>query len=319
MGFDTSFHPVDVALVRDRLLPYIAGDGADDDLDDLVGRAVALRRVRFRAKSWALGAHQAAEKLGIDGLVSDVHVWGRPFFVVADGPDEVAEAVLRYVATPLDGVDALAKEMAGRIDPRLADGLAPDDSGRLPGDEELGQKLRWRLGLLRASGAALRAGGRPVRDRDQEHDAAQLMAREVPFSVVEFAACLTPGWMSRGYVWPTTLCSAAGVPATGFTAPEPLFAALRERFAGIDWFSAPTITENYMVGGFVAAADVSGARAALTANRAVLLEPPRADDWDDYALANLVKIDEALALAERLGHGFCEATEIYSGFEGNLN
>lgn len=319
MGFDTSFHPVDTALIQDRLLPYIAGRGTEGDLDDLIGRAVALRRVRFRAKSWALGAQKAAEKLGIDAFDTDLLVWGRPFFISGDS-DRVVDDVTRYLRTPLDGVEALAREMAGRIDPRLAGAVEADQSGQLPDDDaELGAAISWRMRLLRASGAALRAGERTVRDGDAEHDAAQLLEREVPFSVVEFAACLVPGWMSRGYTWPTALCAAASVPATGFTEPAPLFEPLREQFPTLDWFSAATITENYMVGGFVGGNDVPAARASLHAHRDELLEPPRREDWEDYCLANLGKIDEAIALAEHLGHGFCEATEIYSGFEGNLN
>jgi hypothetical protein len=36
---------------------------------------------------------------------------------------------------------------------------------------------------------------------------------------------------------------------------------------------------------------------------------------DQFALT-LTKIDEAMAMAARLGHAFCEATEIYSGVQG---
>ena len=319
MGFDTSFHAVDTTLVQSRLLPYLAGQGSDHDLDDLIGRAVALRRVRFRAKAWALGALQAAKELGIEEFDTDLLVWGRPFFVVADGPERVVDGVARYLVTPLDGVDALAREMAARLDPRLAAAMEPDQSGKLPDDEELADQIGWRMRLLRASGAAVRSGDGTVRDGASEHDPVQLLRREVPFSVLEFAAALTPGWMSRGYTWPTALCVAAGVPAPGFGEPSPLFAPLRAEFPGIDWFSEPTITENYMVGGYVAAADVPAARAGLTGQREALLAPPRGEGWEEYCLANLGKIDEAMALATHLEFAFCEATEIYSGFEGNLN
>jgi len=316
MGFDTSYHPVDLRLVEDRLLPYIAGYGDDGALDDLIARAVGIRRTRFAAKQWALGALKAD-----CGLVPALHVWGRPFFSTADTAEQVAEDVRRYLATPHHEVAALAREMLGRIDPALAGRVEPDDSGRLPGDRVLGEHLSWRMRVLRASAAALRAGRVVVRDPDtgREHDPRALLAREVPFSVVELAAALVPGWMSRGHTWPTRLCAEAGVPAAGFSPPTPLYAPLRELFPDLDWFGHATITENYAVGGFVSAADVGAVRAGLAGARGALLAPAERDGRAEGCAVDLAKIDEAMALAERLGLGFCEATEIYSGFEGNLN
>lgn len=57
MGLDTSFHPVDPSLIERRLLPCPAGRADDDGIDDLIARAAAIRRNRFRAKAWALGVH----------------------------------------------------------------------------------------------------------------------------------------------------------------------------------------------------------------------------------------------------------------------
>lgn len=321
MGFDTSYHPVDLALVEDRLLPYIAGAGADSDLADLVARAVEIRKTRFVAKQWALGALSAATSLGITALDSQLHVWGRPFFIVADTTDRVVEDTLRYLATPPDGVEALAHEMLARLDPALAGKVEPSTTGHLPDDAALAHELMWRMRLLRASGAALRAGEATVSDPDsgRTHHPGRLMDREVPFSVLEFAATLHPGWMSRGYTWPTRLYAEAGLDAAEFTAPEPLFAALRDAYPGRDWFSAPTIDENYMVGGFVDAAQVQAARARLTENRDALLRPATAEGWADSCAVDLTKIEETLAFAAHLGFAFCEATEIYSGFGGVMN
>jgi hypothetical protein len=322
MGFDTSYQPVDLGLVEGRLLPYLAGTGGEGDLDDLVGRAVAVRRTRFQAKAWALGLLRAARERDIEGFAADVHVWGRPFLITGDDPAGVAEDVLRWLETPPGEVPALAREMISRLDPGLAGAVEPDRDGTLPEDDAvLARHLTWRLRLLRASAAALRAGETTVRDADtgKEHDAAALLRREVPFSVVEFAACLVPGWMSRGHTWPTRLCGAAGTPAEEFRPPVALFALLRDAFPALDWFAPPTITENYMVGGLVLPGDVPAARARLRAVRERLLAPPGDAEPDAYAAGELVKADEALALAERLGLGFCEATEIYSGFGGELN
>jgi hypothetical protein len=314
MGFDTSYHPVDMRLVETRLLPYLAGFGDDGDIDDLVVRAVAIRKTRFRAKAWALGV-QTALRDGADdsGFDSWLHVWGRPFFIVGDGVGSVVEGMQRYLAAQdFDAVDAIAADMIGRLDPSPAGRVVPDSGGRLPDDAELAGNLSQALRILRGAALALRAGQRTVRHPrgDREFDAAQLLSREVPYNLLEFAAALLPGWMSRGYTWPTRLCADAGLPAEGFTDASALTGLLREQFPALDWPVLPdTIVANYTVGGLVPAPDVPTARAQLARERARL-------DCDGLELR---KLDEALGVAEHLGFAFCEATEIYSGFEGNLN
>lgn len=319
MGIDTSFHPVDVPLVRERLLPFIAGEGGDDGLDDLLDRAVRIRRTQHRAKQWAIAALKAARDGGSDLVHSELHVWGRPFLIAGDDPGQVAADVLRWRDTPREGADELAREMIARIDPALAGLVRPEDEEE-QGEEEMRRELSWRLCLLRAAGAALRAGQASVRAPDgEEHPPDELLCREVPLIVVAFAAALTPGWMSRGYTWPTGLCDDAGIATPAFHEPTALFSSLRDAFPGLEWFSHPTIVENYMVGGMVDADDVPAARAFLIRERATLLASAEREDWAEACAVELDKIDEALALAERLGFGFCEATEIYSGPMGWLN
>ncbi|KUH40016.1 MULTISPECIES: hypothetical protein [Streptomyces] len=312
MGYDTSFHPVDLRLIEERLLPYLAGLGEDDAIDDLVAQAVETRKVRFRAKAWALGLLAHARDRDDLPFDSHLHVWGRPFLIVGDGPERIAEDIRRYLATPVEGVDALASEMVGRLDPALRDRVRPDEGGRLPADDVLAESLVGPLRVLRGAARALRAGERTVRrpGDGRELDAAALVTREVPFNVLDFAAALLPGWMSRGHTWPTRLCADAGVPAEGFEAPTALTGLLRERFPALEWPPAPaSITGNYTVGALVPASAVPGARSRLLTHR----------DRLDCEKRELRKIDEAMGVAEVFGVAFCEATEIYSGLEGNLN
>src|SRR5262245_40488968 len=111
MGFDTSHHPVDEVLVRERILPWLAGRGA---IEDLEREAIRIERVRHRAKAWALGA------LKIDGaLDSQLHVWGRPFLVVGDDPAAVSAAIDEYLAATPASVDAIATRHLASIDASL--------------------------------------------------------------------------------------------------------------------------------------------------------------------------------------------------------
>lgn len=318
MGFDTSFHAVDLALIEDRLLPFIAGEGSEHDLDDLLDRAVSLRRVRFRAKSWAMGACNVAKAHRIEDIDPWMLVWGRPFFVVAENPEQAAEGVMRWIATPLEDADGLAREMAGRAVPGLVETVEPDTDGHLASDEAMRADFLRLLLLLRASMEAARRG-KMVVDHGEQRDPLAILARDVPFSVLQLAAHLTPGWMSRGSTWPTQLYASAGIVPATFHAPDLLYERLRDRLPQLEWFAPPTIVENYMVGALVDPADLAAARADLANRRGELLGPPRAEGWGVECARELTKIEEAMALASRLGFGFCEATEIYSGMAGNLN
>ena len=77
MGYDTSYHAVDLPLIQTRLLPYVSGQGS---IDDLVEQALLLSKVRFRANAWGLGSKDFPAREPF------LHVWGRPFFIVGDDP-----------------------------------------------------------------------------------------------------------------------------------------------------------------------------------------------------------------------------------------
>jgi hypothetical protein len=280
---------------------------------------VQLRRVRFRAKSWALGASQAARNTGIDGFETMLHVWGRPFFIVADDPAQVAEDAVRYLNTPLDGVDDLAGEMVARLDPALVATVRPDTGGSLPDDAVLTRSFRWRPTILRSSVAALRAGEATMNWNGKELKPADILAQETVYMLLNFVSDLVPGWMSRGKTWPTFLLDAGGLPATGFDAPSDLLGPLGAEFPQVSWTSEATIIGNYMVGGYVPPAELQAARTTLHNGRDAVIRGIEAKLGPSNWALELRKIDEALALAQHLGFGFCEATEVYSGMEGNLN
>lgn len=163
MGLDISAHPIDTALFRDRLIPFVQGQGA---LDDLIERAIALAAVRHRANSWGLGAYkvqsaftdaqsEAAPKVvhkyerpvsqpsmigrlfgakaktvtesyeapervpGLPGFDTDLAIWGRPFFIVADDEVTALADFERYLALAGPGeaaVDVLGQEMIARME-----------------------------------------------------------------------------------------------------------------------------------------------------------------------------------------------------------
>jgi hypothetical protein len=140
VGFDISNHPVDVALIKQRIVPFVCG--GDDRLDDLIARAARLNCIKYRANSWGLalldyswaisdrqralgitrtvrvrrppkgiiarllGRPPTVEDVtypqvtGIPGFDGDLSVWGRPFFIVADTTDDALEGLDTYLALP---------------------------------------------------------------------------------------------------------------------------------------------------------------------------------------------------------------------------
>jgi hypothetical protein len=311
MGYDVSYHPVDVALIHDRVLPYVLGATPENGIDDLVSAAARVRRIRWRAKAWALGARNRMH--GDDAFR---YIWGRPLFTTSGGPQAVADDVVRYLRMSTeDDVDALARGMAVNLEGAEAP-LEPLEPGYYPGnDKDLRDEVSGGPRALRTAVAALRAGADRVPGLRTDASAGEFLGARALFDLVEFASMLTPGWMDRGHVWPSHLAAEAGLgQPPGFTAPEPLIAPLRAEFPSVKWRVYDSIVENHMVGGFVAAADVPAVREWFARNRDRVIAAT-----GEHVALSLAKIDEALALAARLGYGFCEATEIYSGFEGRTN
>lgn len=315
MGYDTSFHPLPLETVTERLIPYLLGEG---DIDDLVAQAVHLRRVRSRAKAWALACQQVEPTPR--RLDPWMHVWGRPFFLVIDDLDLMLDVHEQYLQASLEQVDQLALEQLHTLDPGLGPGVRarlklPDD----PGDQALRDDVLWRLDILRSAVAAVRRGVHHLEAGGRSHDPRQLLRREVPFAVLSFVASLGPGWMSRGTTWPSGLLGEVPLPTLPFfTSPEPLLGSLPRRIPDQGFFLYPTIVENYMVGGLVAPSYIAPLRRYLAEHRAALLslrpEHERAD-----LMRELRKLDEALALAQRKGWSFVEVTDLYSGVQGLLN
>jgi hypothetical protein len=310
MGFDTSHHPVDEALAR-RALDHVL-EGAP--IDDLIAEGVRIAKVGFRANAWGLGLTRVE---GVAGFDAHLHVWGRPFFITKD--EGIGASIDRYLGASVEEVDAIAEEMIAHLDPALVGRVTPDPGGTLPADAALATQIGGTLGLLRRAWEGVESNAAIELPSGDRAPARELLEREVPFAVLRFVADLRPGWMDRGYVWPTHLLAEAKVGGgDGFGPPTPLLGAIGEHPA-LRCFAPPTITENYMVGGYVGPESVSSVRAAVEAERATLEAVYDDGGVNEPMRTSVRKLREALADADERGFAFCEATEIYSGFSGIMN
>jgi len=348
MGFDVSYHPVDLELVL-RLARHVAGQGS---IEELVDRACGLELRRFRAKAWALALinvqhaeHDAwreatartgkgktkkktddaatAPEMRTVRVDSNLHVWGRPFLITADEPLEVSAAIDSYLAATTNGeIDSLARQAIKRIAPGLEKELKPDLESGPPAKKELPGIVLRDLDVLPEVYESARRGKRTMTlPSGDSADPKRVLASSLPLLVLAFAARFRPGWMDRGHVWPSLLMHEVELaPQRFFEPPRALFGALLEELpSSVGKQLSATITENYMVGGLVPAGRVPDLRRLLLDKREALVGKPRKDGWAEECLVSLRKIDEALADAEQRGLPFAEATEVYSGPLGIMN
>jgi hypothetical protein len=297
-------------------------------------------RDRFRAVS------------GLPGFDSDLSVWGRPFFVVDDGVDAALAVVERYMACSPDdlgAVDAVAREQIARLEARrgrvrrgvdadilaVLDAFYPlaphvdkpaDDEQPLPSVEGLRRHLGQRLDLFQTVWRERESDEEPL-DHPMLNDPASgcELVNSLPMSLIGMAAQALPGWMGRGYVWPTALFEKIGVSVDGiFQKPTALFEPLLREMPEVEEALAESIPSNYAIGGYVAPEHVPALEALLLKHRRDLIlawqeDKSAGDAMVDEMSGDFTKILEPVVWARRQGFGFIEAAEVYSGFMGVMN
>lgn len=341
MGYDVSFHPVDVAFIHDRVVRYVVGDC---EIDDLFASGTRIARNRYLANAWGLGVHRVHSErfnaleppkrsllsrfLGRPApratvppepfeFETDLFIWGRPFFITVPEVSEVTDLYLG--ARDDDAVTLLAREMSERIEPGLSSRVIPDLEGGVPTDKEFRDSFTWKLELFRSAFEAVRDGSFVIAPDGQKHEPVALFETDFPLAALSFAAHFRPGWMARGYVWPTRLFEAAGLECPFFSDASRLFQPLVEKQPRIGFRLSSTIEDNYSIGGFVAPQDVGRLAHFLEQHHDAILAVGTSEGWEHDCRLALQKIREAVADAEARGFGFLEASEIYSGPLGVMN
>jgi hypothetical protein len=352
MGYDISYHPVDLDFVHGTLLPaLLTGEG----LAELEAEAARHAKNRYIANAWGLGVNAACRDawvaaqersspkpaaVGKPGLFarmlgrgakgsgapaapsaaewilryeSDLHVWGRPYFITAKESAHVSAAIDAWLNAVPENADALARGMVERLAPELLPLVHPDYAAGIPSDEAFLEAVSEPVATCREVLRALEAGERFMSAEGTDIDPADLVGSDFIFTLARIASWFRPGWMDRGKYWPTrALPAVLPEPGDYWQPATQLIAPLLARHPRIQCPLFATIESNYQVGGFVAAKDVPRLRRDVEAARAVLIA-------GDHPETSWTKLHEAVLDAESRGIAFLEATEIYSGPEGILN
>lgn len=401
MGLDTSAHPVDTALFRERLVPFVK-DGKP--IDDLIARAARMAVASSRAATWRFSAQNFAWKVreaqeavvptvteryseparkanffesilgikppmrektfthpervpGLAAVDNDLASFGRPFFMPVEGTERVLGLYDRYLQAEKGGeaaVDAIAREMVAELSANALNfpagtrpaviqatkAMLPFETRILPErSEEAGPALTvaqhaqrfaretqlWRFVFLnRDSGRSL---PEEFQDPDGEGDQgvpASDYLPNLPLRMAGFAAELLPGWMSRGYGFASSLFDKIGVKARVFETPEPLFKGLVAAAPKMREALHATITENFILGGYVPPQKMQSFVDLLKKHERDLIlafhkGPPPTADQMRFMAEDYIKVLEPATYALKKGYGYLEAAEIYSGPLGWAN
>lgn len=287
--------------------------------------------------------------IGIPGFNSDISVWGRPFFIVADSCDDALAGFDAYLSLPhpdKDEVDRIVRDMLARLDAKkmniatlvrpeiaqmlysyypLIDHVVLDPQSAQYDPSTTSDWVRRRLERMRTIYSKRESNELiPLPDSDnKEYPARDLMA-SIPLEVVNISAMVLPGWRGCGYVWPTALFEQIGVDVSHlFEKPTWLFEALVRAFPSLEEKFDAAICDHYSLGGSVRPEKVQALVDLLIKHRKQLIlayfdnEVP-SDRLEELA-SDFNKILEPAAYAARHGFGFIEAAEIYSGMGGLMN
>jgi hypothetical protein len=203
--------------------------------------------------------------------------------------------------------------------PGLAEIVHPEDEGALPSADQFRNAETSRIVLFAESLKAHRTSRQIRLPNGESVNPRDLFASDFALSAVSFAASRRPGWMGRGYVWPTMLLKEAGLRNDMFESAENLFAPLVKAEPGLELKFTRTIEENYSVGGYVPPNSVKETLRFFEANVDKLVAPAKKDGWEYDARLAVQKIIEALSDASSRGCAFLEASEVYSGPLGVMN
>jgi hypothetical protein len=340
-GF-VSFHPVDISFFDDLVAPLVAGGKVNPET--FLHRATRIRQTGWTARGFALAVSElaaSAEAPAADPGASpwkrlranlermdyrpdekarraarafdpDLHLDGRPFFVLEGSAEKVGSVVAAYVAAESDGaVQKIARAQVALIDAELAPDLAPAEIPDLSSD--LGYRSDL-LSLLKKiyDLTYLAREGRDWADGDAApRPAAEALPEELPWRAAALHARANPFWIGRDVDGLETICRAAGVRAPDCLSPAwRLYAGACEAFPALKESLGLELTRPKDVGAFVAPGEVGQLLQFLAEHGARIINAATRGGEGATATALLRKIKECAVYAQRHNLGYLEASGI---------
>ncbi len=337
-----SFHPVDLSFFDELITPLVAGRKVNPE--EFLQRAARVRRTGWIARRFATALEQLAEaaqapapdptanpwrrlranlermdyrpdemaRRAARGFDPDLHLDGRPFFIVEGSAEKVANAVDAYASADSDdAAERIARDQVVRFDADLARSFEPADMSELASD--LGYRGDL-LGLLKKVYDLARTAreGRSWSDGEgPPRPASEALPEELPWRALSLHARVVPFWLGRDVDGLETICRAAGVPAPDCLGPAwRLYAEACEEFPVMRDSLGLELKRTRDVGAFVAPGEIDQLLLFLSTQGARIIGAAARAGEGPMATALLRKIKECAAYAQRHGRGYLEASGV---------
>jgi hypothetical protein len=337
-----SFHPIDLTFFDELIAPLVAGRKVNPE--DFLQRAATMRRNGWVARRFATAIEQLAAgaeapkadpgaspwrrlrtnleridyrpdemaRKAAHALDPELHLDGRPYFIVEGSTERVASAVDAYAAADSEvAVERIARNQVALLDADLARDVEPADIAELSSD--LGYRSDL-LGLLTKLHdlARLAREGRAFVDGDAApRPAAEALPDELPWRALSLHARVAPFWIARDVDGLETICRAAGVRAPDCLAPAwRVYAEACEAFPALKESLGLEVRRPRDVGAFVSPGEVGQLLLFLAEHGARIIGAAARGGEGAMATALLRKIKECAVYAQRHGCGYLEASGV---------
>ena len=336
-----SLHPVDPAFFEGVVAPLVAGRKINPEpfLVEAIEMRAHLARARRIPRALAALLHDAEYKeapsdapmlqrlrsklerfdhkpdalavIATEKVDPDLHLRGRPFFIVETAAERVAEVIDEYRWAPRpEAVDDIAGTQLERLDRTLAAQMAPAEEEPLPPDMVLRAELLAELKALHDLGRAAREGGRWNRDSGSI-SGSQALAEELPWRAIALHARIVPFWEAVSAAGLEAICRAAGVTSPEvLLPPQRLFAEACDLVPALGGALKVEAKGARDVGGFVAPDDIPRLLAFLAGEGARIIQAATREGEGPACTLLLRKMKECATYAKRHGLGYLEASGV---------
>jgi hypothetical protein len=337
-----SFHPVDLAFFDELIAPLVAGRKVNPE--GFLQRAATLRRNGWVARRFAVAIEQLAaeseapkadptaspwqrlranlERIDYrpDELASraargfdpDLHLDGRPFFIVEGSAEKVANVVDAYAAADSEAAaERIARAQVALLHADLARDVEPADISDLSSDLGYRGDLLGFLHKIHDLARMAREGSNWVDAEAAPRPAPEVLRDELPWRALSMHARISPFWIARDVDGLETICRAAGVRAPDCLAPAwRVYAEACEAFPALKESLGLEVRRPRDVGAFVAPAEIGQLLVFLGDFGARIIGAAARGGEGAMATALLRKIKECAVYAQRHGCGYLEASGI---------
>ncbi len=334
-----SFHPVDVSFYDETIAPILAplpssGTPRTINAEPLLARAVAFGRSDVMARRTARRVHRMLMSAGPrqvdpeDSLIRrlktrldaydykpdeavrllapvfdlDLHIWGRPFFILERSAVRVSERTAAFLgAADAGAVEKLIEEQLASVSPRLPQALGPADVD--PADDA---PLPNEHALRGALGAAIKGLIALARNPLES-----TIAEEFPWRAAAAHALFVPYWIARDVDGLETLCRAVGVtPPVCLVPARRLFAESIDSHAALGESLHVELSRDRDLGAFVPPGDIPELIEFLGAFGSRIIAAAAQAGEGHTATTLLQKIRECATYAGSCGYGYLEVSGI---------